>query len=148
MAPLARGALVAVLALFLGAQGARGAHAHAVLLESSPAADAVLAAAPAQIALRFNEPVRPAVIKLLRARDAASVDLGPPATVDHELRLPLPADLPRGSYVLSYRVTSADGHPVVGSLLFAIGVPDHAAPHAALDGHEGVWSVVGIAART
>jgi copper transport protein len=63
------------------------------------------------------------------------------------LRLPLPDDLPHGSYVLSYRVTSADGHPVVGSFLFAIGAPDHAVRAAALDAHDGLWSIVGTAAR-
>ena len=53
----------------------RGRARHAVLLESSPAADAVLAEAPEQIVLRFNEPVRPTVVRLLRAADGASVEL-------------------------------------------------------------------------
>ena len=43
--------------------------------------------------------------------------------VDTELRALLPEGLPDGSYLLSYRVTSADGHPIVGSFVFAIGAP-------------------------
>jgi methionine-rich copper-binding protein CopC len=91
MASLARGALVVVLGLLLAAQGGRGAHAHAVLIESAPAADAVLAGGPEQIALRFNEPVRPAVIRLLRARDEASVELGrpPPSITRCACRCPM-----------------------------------------------------------
>ena len=54
------------------------AGAHAVLLESLPAADAVLAQAPEQITLRFTEPVRPTAIRLLRAADGASVELDAP----------------------------------------------------------------------
>ncbi len=33
----------------------------------------------------------------------------------------MPATLPRGTQVVSYRVISADGHPVAGSLVFSIG---------------------------
>ena len=59
------------------------AEAHAVLLESSPAANAVLAQAPEQIALRFTEPVRPTAVRLLRAADGASVELGAPGGLRH-----------------------------------------------------------------
>jgi copper transport protein len=33
----------------------------------------------------------------------------------------LPDDLKEGSYILSYRVTSGDGHPVAGSIVFGVG---------------------------
>ena len=33
----------------------------------------------------------------------------------------LPENLPRGTQVVSYRIVSADGHPVAGSLVFSIG---------------------------
>ena len=150
VATLVRGTLSVALALLLAALGGREAHAHAVLLESSPTADAVLTEAPQQIVLRFNEPIRPAVIRLLAADGAASISLGPPRAVDTELRIAPPADLPDGSYVLSYRVTSADGHPVVGSFVFAIGAPSIPASPAlaAADGSEDLWSAAGLAART
>ncbi len=125
------------------------AGAHAVLLESSPAADAVLAQAPEQITLRFTEPVRPTAVRLLRAADGASVELGAPAASDAELRTALPASLPDGAYVLSYRVISADGHPVVGSFVFAIGSlgGEADAGLAAAGIADDRWRIAGVVAR-
>jgi copper transport protein len=125
------------------------AWAHAVLLESSPAADAVLAQAPEQITLRFTEPVRPTAIRLLRAADGVDVELGAPAASDAELRTALPASLPEGAYVLSYRVISADGHPVVGSFIFAIGSLGSGAEAglAAAGTADDGWRMAGLAAR-
>jgi copper transport protein len=141
-----RGCLCIVFALVLAAVPWRGAYAHAVLLESAPAANAVLARAPERIVLRFNEPVRPAVLRLVRASDQGSVELGSPEVADTELRAPLPGGLPDGSYVLSYRVTSADGHPVVGSFVFAIGAPG-GSPPPTLAASEDFWIAAGVAAR-
>jgi copper transport protein len=57
--------------------------------------------------------------------------------------------LPEGTYVVSYRVTSADGHPVIGSFLFAIGAPSTLASSALVeaDRDNGFWVVAGVAAR-
>jgi copper transport protein len=125
------------------------AGAHAVLLESSPAADAVLAQAPEQITLRFTEPVRPTAIRLLRAADGASVELDAPEASDAELRTALPAILPEGAYVLSYRVISADGHPVAGSFVFGIGSlgGDADAGLAAAGLADDRWRIAGVVAR-
>ena len=80
----------------------------------------VLAAAPKTVQLRFNEAVTPAVIKLIdaagRPRDDATVRADGETIV-----IMLPEDLPRGTQVVSYRVISADGHPVGGSMVFSIG---------------------------
>ena len=71
------------------------------------------AQAPKTVQLRFNEPVTPAVIRLIdaegRARDDATV-----RAIDETIIITLPDDLPRGTQVVSYRVISADGHPVGG----------------------------------
>jgi copper transport protein len=135
-------------ALLLAALPWRSPHAHAVLLESSPAANAVLERPPAHIVLRFNEPVRPSVIRLLRARDQARIELESAKVTDAELRAPLPPGLPEGSYVLSYRVTSTDGHPVVGSLVFAIGTAALAPRSAAAAiTSDAFWAAGGAAAR-
>jgi copper transport protein len=85
-----RGRLGIAFALLLAALPWHGAHAHAVLLESSPAADAVLEDAPERIVLRFNEPVGPAVIRLLQAAEEASIELGGVEVIDTELSAPLP----------------------------------------------------------
>ena len=83
---------------------------------------------PASVRLRFNEPVSLLVVRLI---DAKGVTHG---TLHHEARdqsitIHLPDGLPRGTQVLSYRVTSSDGHPIGGSLVFSIEAPT-AAPTA------------------
>ena len=73
----------------------------------------------------FNEPVS-APRGALRVFDAegervddgsSEVDPGDP----HRLAVALPEDLAHGTYAASYRVTSADGHPVRGAIVFSVG---------------------------
>jgi copper transport protein len=94
--------------------------AHASLVSAQPGDGSVLARAPKTMQLRFNEPVTSEVIRLIDAegnvRDDATVQ-----AVDDTIVITLPKNLPRGSQLISYRVISADGHPVGGSLVFSIG---------------------------
>src|SRR5580698_10030310 len=105
---------------------ATGASAHASLVSTEPSDGSVLATAPKAVELRFNEPVTPAVITVIdaagRTRGDATV-----AAVDKIVTVTLPPDLPRGTQVVSYRINSADGHPVGGTLLFSIGATSTAA---------------------
>ncbi|MFN5039927.1 MAG: copper resistance protein CopC, partial [Bradyrhizobium sp.] len=115
------GSLAALLsALFLTLCLATPAHAHAVLIAAEPADGSVVAEAPKTVVLRFNEAVAPTAVSLLDAagkpRDVAI------HAVDESVMVTLPAGLPQGTQVVSYRVVSQDGHPVAGSLLFSIGV--------------------------
>jgi copper transport protein len=105
---------------------ATGASAHASLVATEPADGSVLAVAPKTVQLRFNEPVTPAVISLIDASGRTRDDVAVSA-VDQTITLKLPDDLPRGTQVVSYRVVSADGHPVAGSLMFSIGAATAAA---------------------
>ena len=99
-----------------------GAFAHAALVSSEPRDGSVLAQAPTKVELRFNEAVTPAVIRLIdaegRARDDAAV-----YAANETVSITLPDRLPPGTQVISYRVISADGHPVSGSMVFSIGMP-------------------------
>ncbi|UGY03383.1 copper resistance CopC/CopD family protein [Bradyrhizobium quebecense] len=109
-----------LVALLLALCLATSAHAHAVLIAAEPADGSVVTEAPKTVVLRFNEAVAPTAVSLL---DAA----GKPRdvtirAVDQSVMVTLPADLPQGTQVVSYRVVSQDGHPVAGSLLFSIGV--------------------------
>ena len=100
---------------------ARDAHAHAVLLDSAPQDGAVLAHAPAEIVLHFNEPVVPVALRVLDGT-GRSVDVkGPGTTADSTVRAALPADLPAGSYLVSWRVVSADSHPIGAAFTFSVG---------------------------
>ncbi|MCD2175552.1 copper resistance CopC/CopD family protein [Rhizobium sp. C4] len=96
--------------------------AHSQLISSNPRDGAVVAAAPEAFTLTFNEPVSPIAIKL--ARPDGSVMLIETVKVAGEtVVLTPPAGLANGSYALSYRVISEDGHPVGGTIVFSIGAP-------------------------
>ena len=114
--------LVLLMAL---AVAPRPALAHAVLLDTEPQADAVLDATPASIQLRFNEPVQPVVFRLLDAAGNTLVDTDAARAVDSRVELPTGGDLPEGGYIVTWRVVSADSHPIGGSFRFAVGaVPE------------------------
>lgn len=109
---------------------AQAAFGHAVLTASDPAAGAALAQAPEVIVLNFNEPVGVNRLALL-APDGQSVPVGPAQAADAQVRIPLPALAAQGTYLLSWRASSADGHPVGGTLDFTIGTTAAGAPAAA-----------------
>ena len=108
-----------LLALFLSTGAALS---HAALTGSDPAEGMVLEAAPVAVTLRFSEPVRPLVARLT-ASDGETRLLPAPDAAGGGLTYDLPAGLQRGSHLLSWRVTSSDGHPVAGALLFSVGAP-------------------------
>jgi len=97
------------------------AFAHAALVSTEPRDGSMVAQAPKRIELRFNEAVTPAVVRLIdaegRVRDDATVH-----AADETIGITLPDGLPPGTQVVSYRVISADGHPVAGSMVFSIGM--------------------------
>lgn len=97
------------------------ASAHAVLLATEPVDGAVLGSPPGELVLRFNEPVAPVFVRVIGPDGQAVPTPDTVRAVDTELRLTLPPDLPQGGYIVSYRVISADSHPVGGSIAFAIG---------------------------
>lgn len=95
------------------------ASSHAVLLDADPSDGTVLMSAPARVTLTFNEPVTPVIVRLIGG-DGQPVELAGEAS-DQTVTIDLPSDLQEGGYVLSYRVTSLDSHPIGGSLTFAVG---------------------------
>jgi copper transport protein len=111
--------LACAIAAFAALVQAAPARAHASLVASDPRDGAVLAQSPAMLTLRFNEPVSPLVFRLI-GPDGRSRDLQPQAS-DGTVALRIPAPLAEGTQLLSWRVVSADGHPVGGALLFSVG---------------------------
>ncbi|PYE95487.1 copper transport protein [Rhizobium sp. PP-F2F-G38] len=109
---------ITVLLLLLASAG--GASAHAQLVASDPADGTVLAAAPRQIVLTFSEPVDPLVFRL--SDPVGQMEMLPVVRSDTtRLVVTLPSGLVPGTHSLSWRVTSADGHPIGGGLLFSVG---------------------------
>ncbi|PBB70057.1 copper resistance protein CopC [Mesorhizobium sp. WSM4312] len=116
------GGLLGLLMAVIFVASTSQAFAHAALIKTDPADGAVLAQAPAQFSLTFSEPVSPLVLTLVKP-DGTPVGLTSFRLTDQTLEIDNPQALKSGTHVLSWRVISADGHPVGGSLLFSIGAP-------------------------
>ena len=124
------GLLVAGILAFGAVFGAAPARAHAVLLQTSPVDNAVMAHAPGQVTLRFNEAVT------LTSDSVQLLDAGghavPAGRATHlagsggTIAADLPARLDNGTYVVSWRVVSADSHVVSGAFQFSVGAPSPA----------------------
>lgn len=102
------------------------AEAHAGLTDTSPRASSVLDEPPTEIVLDFDEAVESSLSTVtLLDQDGAKQALGPLSNAaDHsQIVVPVtsPDDLGAGIYVVVYRVTSSDSHPVSGSFSFQIG---------------------------
>lgn len=101
------------------------AFAHAELERSSPAAGSVLQRSPHQISLTFGESViaSGAAIRLYDDRLSA-VPIGAVRHLEGHgdlVGVDLPRPLRTGTYVVTWRVTSADTHVVSGSFTFSVG---------------------------
>ena len=97
------------------------ASAHAQLEGTLPEAGAQLDRSPRQVVLRFAEGVRPVPGGLrVLAENGTRVDEAQPRSPGSTVTLALPP-LPDGAYVVSWRVVSADGHPVRGAFTFRVG---------------------------
>ena len=101
------------------------ASAHAVLQHTSPHQNAALTTAPSSVRLDFNEPVEVS-FGALRVYDRRGdrVDAGTISYPNGErdsVTIALRDDLGRGVYTTTYRVVSADGHPVSGGFAFGVG---------------------------
>lgn len=118
-------------ALTLVILGASPAFAHATLLQSDPAPGAVLARSPSAITLRFDSQVS-AALGAVRVydRQGGRVDTGGTDVQGAVVRLRV-SGLAKGSYVVTWRVTSADTHPVAGAFTFQIGNAGNASSPAA-----------------
>ena len=137
--------LASAVLLWLGvALGAAPALAHSVLQSTTPADRAVLAQAPAMVMLTFNEPVTPIAVQVLDG--AGRVVTREATAADGKLHIKLPASLAEGAYIVSWRVTSLDSHPVSGSLMFAVGSAP-AAWSAAPAEEDGRWKIAFAAVR-
>ena len=111
--------LVRLFATLLALLSAGPAFAHASLISAHPGEGVVIDSQPHNVQLRFNEPVTPIVMRLIDARgNSHSLTTISRGDIVEAL---LPDGLPEGTQVLSYRVVSADGHPVGASLQFSIG---------------------------
>ena len=117
------GIVIAWAGLLLAGVLPAGGYAHAVLMDSSPASRQQLEAAPREVSVTFNESVGPVFFRVL---DQQGAEVGAPGEIRLEgtkMIMPLGASLPNGTYVMTYRVISADTHPVGATIVFSVGEP-------------------------
>lgn len=115
----------AVLALLVLAVAPAAASAHATLEGTVPARGAQLSRAPAQVEFRFDESVE-ATFGALRVFDTEGrpVQEGEtfhPGGEGDVVAVKLQRGLKDGTYTATYRVISADGHPVSSGFVFSVG---------------------------
>ncbi|MGW2209605.1 copper resistance CopC/CopD family protein [Streptomyces sp. NPDC001781] len=116
-------AFTSLLLLVLGT--ASPASAHAALRASDPEDGMILPRAPRTLTLTYTESVG-LLTDSFRIYDPGNHRLrtGPadhaPGRAD-TVRVPLPARMAKGTYVVAWRVVSADSHPVSGALTFSVG---------------------------
>ncbi|MFE9404447.1 copper resistance CopC/CopD family protein [Streptomyces sp. NPDC006530] len=144
--PLPRLALITVALLGALFAGAAPASAHAALTGSDPKEGAVVATAPAQVALTFSEGVALDAnsIRVLdptgkRSDTAELVNLCSGDVVKYGVRLR--TGIPNGTYTVAWQAISVDSHPVSGAFTFSIGAPS--ATTAVLPTQEAGGGLVG-----
>ncbi|GAB1691545.1 copper resistance protein CopC [Krasilnikovia sp. M28-CT-15] len=100
------------------------AYAHAAMVAAAPAAGSIVGASPTEVTVVFSEPVTPVPGRVqVLAPDGTRIS-GAAEAEGTVLRIPVRrADRPLGTYLVSYRVISADSHPVGGALTFSVGAP-------------------------
>jgi copper transport protein len=105
------------------------AQAHAELVRTSPQQGEQVETAPAEVVVTFSEHVTavPSKIQVI-APNGKRVDKGNPTVNGDSLHIPVSTDVPRGTYLVTYRVISADAHPVGASFTYSYGAPSAAAP--------------------
>ncbi|MEV6023070.1 copper resistance protein CopC [Streptomyces sp. NPDC052036] len=123
---LRRLALLLVVVPLVLLAGGGSASAHAALKGTDPADGTVLRTAPKAVTLTFSESVG-LLDNSIRVLDPGNrrVHTGSPEHADGRAdtaRVTLP-HLPDGTYIVAWRVVSADSHPVNGALTFSVGKP-------------------------
>ncbi|MGV8978227.1 MAG: copper resistance CopC family protein [Cellulomonas sp.] len=109
--------LAAAAAVVLGGAGA--AQAHNTLVSTDPTDGSTVAVAPARVTLTFNEPARSLGTQIVvTGPDGGTVSVGDAVLVDSAVSQDVSGSLPAGAYTVTWRVTSADGHPLDGVLSF------------------------------
>jgi copper transport protein len=120
---MARGLIAVGLGLGLVVASAGTASAHAEVESSSPTDGQRLTTAPTQVSILFSEPVTTDLggVRVVNA-SGEGVDAGQTnGSGTSTLSVGLSSGLGDDTYVISYRVVSADSHPVKGSIVFTVG---------------------------
>ncbi|MEO3800429.1 copper resistance CopC family protein [Nonomuraea sp. B1E8] len=115
--------LLTVLLLAFAAAGIAlsPAEAHNVLIGSDPKDGAALTASPARVTLVFDQPVRQGYAQVgVTGADGSAWADGAAEIAAERVSVKVKPLAAGGSYVVGYRILSADGHPVTGKISFSL----------------------------
>jgi copper resistance protein C len=96
------------------------ATAHAELESTTPKQGSTVQRLPQQVTLTFSEPIRTPAFVEVRGPGSTNVASGDVQVRDEVLTQRLGDATGGGAYSLAYRVTSADGHPISGTVRFRV----------------------------
>lgn len=95
--------------------------AHDQLVSSDPKDGAALDEAPGQIVLTYNNPVQASFATVaVTGPGGTNIAEGKPQVVDSKVTQALKSEAPTGTYEVSWRVVSSDGHPIDGTFTYSI----------------------------
>lgn len=115
---VSRAALLAALMVVFGSAAAR---AHAIVVSSQPAVDAVVHGTTVEVVLRFNSRIDPVRSRLLLVRaDGSSTTLELRDAASPDVLATTVGELAPGSYRLRWQVLAIDGHITRGDIPFAV----------------------------
>lgn len=114
-APLTAAVLSAVVLLVVGAPPAV---AHNALSSTSPAQRETVPRTPTEVVLTFDEPAIAMGTQVVVTGPTGPVQQGAPRLVDETVSQTLQPGAPAGTYTVTWRVTSSDGHPISDSYTF------------------------------
>ena len=139
-----------LLGLALVVALASPAAAHASLVSVDPADGARLDEGPERVRLTFSEAVSADLggVRVLD-RTGQAVHEGAARVESDVVEVDLERDLADGTYVVSFRVVSEDGHPVRGGSVFGVGdvEVDRGALGRIAGSSDRTWEVVGAVGR-
>lgn len=119
-------AIVALVIAIAGLTSTQSAFAHAELEASNPEANSIVGAAPQVVSLTFGEKLMviegEAGANQIQVTDGSNqqVDNGDFQVTGEVLTVSLKPDLADDTYKVTYRVVSADGHPIEGFYEFTV----------------------------
>ena len=101
------------------------ADAHSTLVSSTPKSGATLSAVPGLVTLTFNEKLlvipgeHPNSLAVANS-SGQSMTTGPLKVSGSKISISLKSKKSTGKFTVSYRVVSADGHPISGKYSFTV----------------------------
>jgi copper transport protein len=112
------------------------ASAHAVLETTEPVGGTAVATSPERVVLRFSEAVQIPLgsIRIFASPSGEQIETGSAGRADGQsnaVAVKL-GDLDNGAYIVTWRVTSADAHPIHGAFTFIVGEATGAGADSAL----------------